>query len=100
LLIFQIHKAKDAPLDLIPDAKPLPPDFAKKMSPNIAQQSSYAAQSTPNAQSLGSFGNPAPRPPLPTDNHGKLDLNRLQLPPGEHLVSKNQKSTHRRRKTG
>ena len=69
---------------IITGAKPLPVDFGHRLPPKPVPVSSPSAM-----MSSAQTGPPAlssspsvPRPPLPVDSEGKLDLNRLQLPQG------------------
>ena len=80
LHFLQVHRAKDAPEDLIPGAKPMPDDFTNKLFQPNAATMSQAPQ--PSQFGAGSRSTPQPRAALPMDNKGRLDLDRLQLPPG------------------
>ena len=58
----EVIKSKDAPQNLLPNAKPMPEGFNPAAVPR------------------------QPRPPLPLDEQGKVDLNRLELPSGVSIT--------------
>jgi len=70
----EIHRAEGAPETLIPRAKPWTAELTTKLSVPKTNTPRFVEQFTNAAQGV--------RPPLPTDSEGKLDLERLQLPPG------------------
>ncbi len=68
----EIHRAEGAPENLLPRAKPWTPELVTRLPIPNMQRFSEQFSNAPQGQ----------RPPLPTDSEGKLDLGRLQLPPG------------------
>ena len=93
-------RAKDAPDNLIPGAKPMPKNMVFNRAPGTVPQPrpSYTAAAAapggsglnraPGAASLGQHQAGA-RPPLPLDPQGKVDLDRLELPPGVSITKLN-----------
>jgi hypothetical protein len=92
LINGQIHRSKNAPANLIPTAKLLAESqtevsegLNKKQRKKLRrqqQQSDDATMGDAGWRPIPSSANCQPRPPLPVNREGKLDLDRLHLPPG------------------
>ena len=96
----EILKAKDAPENLIPSAKPMPKGMQVIQNGGGPLSNRGGGVQPPPIQpqpvaNRGGGGQPgqqqpaATRPPLPLDGQGKVDLDRLELPPGVSITKLN-----------